>query len=217
MYSPESVLNKLASSQLNSTLLNFKHALLNKKEKISSTEDAYILGVHNIPKLIKSLLADNVPSDFWAFEGSVGRGTWSRTPWVAVYDQRVTNRASDGFFITFIISEDKKSVFLTLMNSSLKHYNYIPFRLKTTEVTKIFDFNLGQIPSKELSLSGKGTGPHFEQATLMWKKFSIENEGLKTIESDFLKLAKYYLNFVDSVKDRLPLEKPFKLNPFLIK
>lgn len=217
MYSPEIVLNKLASGQLNSALLNFKDALLNKKEKISSSEDAYIFCVHNIPKLIKSLLADNEPSDFWAFEGSVGRGTWSRTPWVAVYDQRVTNRASDGFFITFIISEDKQSVFLTLMNSSLKHYNYIPFRLKSTEVTKLFDFNLGQIPTKELSMSGKGTGPNFEQATLIWKKFNIDAEGLKTIESDFLKIAKYYKNLVDSVKDRIPLEKPFKTNPFLIK
>lgn len=217
MHNLESDLNRLASNQLDSALLNFKHALLNKKEKISSSEDAYITGVHNIPKLIKSLLTDNEPSEFWAFEGSVGRGTWSRTPWVAVYDQRVTNRASDGFFIAFIISEDKKSVFLTLMNSSLKHYNYVPFRLKNTEVTKIFDFNLGQIPTKELSMSGKGTGPNFEQATLIWKKFNIDAEGLKTIESDFLKLAKYYMNLVDSVRDRIPLEKPFKANPFLIK
>lgn len=217
MLTSETDITNLTDSKLNISLLNLKHALINKAEKISSSDKAYNIGVQVIPKIIKSILAEKCPSAYWAFEGSVGRGTWSRTPWIALYDERVTSRASDGFFITFIISEDRESVFLNLMNSSLKHYNYTPFRLTNTDVTKISDFNIGKIPTRELSSSGRGTGPDFEQSTLLWKKYTIAEDSLKTLESDFLLLANYYIGLVNSLKDRLPKDKPFKTNPFLIK
>jgi hypothetical protein len=207
----------LSGSNLSLALLNLRQALINKAVKISSSDKAYNIGVQVIPKIFKSFLAEKNPSSFWAFEGSVGRGTWSRTPWMAVYDERVTSRASDGFFITLIISEDKESVFLSLMNSSQKHYNYVPFRLSLSDVVKISDFSIGRIPTKELSSSGKGTGPEFEQSTLLWKKYSIAAESLKSLEVDFLILTKYYYDLVNSLEARLPKDKPFKKNPFILK
>ena len=195
-------------------LLNFKHALINKPDKVSAEDNAYKIGVKLLPKIIRNILLQKNISNYWIFEGSVGRGTWSRTPWIAVYDERVTSRASDGFYIAFIVAENKESLFLMLMNSSSKHYNYTPYRLIESQIEKISDFNLGKIPKAELSCSGRGSGVDFEDSTLLWKKYSIDEFNLQNIEKDFLSISNYYFNLVNSLEKILPIDKPFKFNPF---
>lgn len=198
-------------------LIDFQKALANKGEKISSSDPAYILGVNKIPRSFKALLSEAIPSKEWAFEGSVGRGSWSRTPWIAIFDQRATSRASDGFFIAALFAEDFKSVFLVLMNTSSEHFNYTPFKITQVQAGSLNSFNSGKIPKKQLSESGRGIGPEFENSSLLWKKFEISTDGLQTFGNDLVHLAKHYQNLVSNCLELIPIEKPFKDNPFLLK
>lgn len=45
---------------------------------------------------------------------SVGKGNWTKTPWIALLDERVTQSTQRGIYIVFLIAADLKSVYLTL-------------------------------------------------------------------------------------------------------
>ncbi|MDC0887357.1 DUF3578 domain-containing protein, partial [Altererythrobacter sp.] len=45
---------------------------------------------------------------------SVGQGNWTRTPWIALLDQRVTTSTQRGFYIVFLVSDDLSLTYLTL-------------------------------------------------------------------------------------------------------
>jgi len=47
-------------------------------------------------------------------EMSVGKGNWSRTPWIALLDTNVTTTTQQGMYIVFLFAEDLSSVYLTL-------------------------------------------------------------------------------------------------------
>ena len=45
---------------------------------------------------------------------SVGQGNWTKTPWIALMDSRVTTSTQRGIYAVFLVSEDLTSTFLTL-------------------------------------------------------------------------------------------------------
>lgn len=45
---------------------------------------------------------------------SVGQGGWTKTPWIALLDERVTTSTQRGIYIVFLIAEDLTRVYLTL-------------------------------------------------------------------------------------------------------
>ena len=198
-------------------LAEYGQKLKTKSSKISSSDPAYQFGVYILPKMLSQFIKENLPSPFWAFEGSAGRGSWSRTPWIAIYDSRATTRASDGFFIAIVFNEAFNKIFLTIMNSSTNHINYRPFRLPVAKVNRLDGFEIGGIPRGYISPSGCGSGPSYEKSALLWKEFSLDSESIKNFDDYLLLVTKHYLRIVEQVAAELPIEKPFKENPSLIK
>lgn len=45
---------------------------------------------------------------------SVGKGVWTKTPWIALLDERETKTTQEGRYIVFLISEDLSVTYLTL-------------------------------------------------------------------------------------------------------
>lgn len=45
---------------------------------------------------------------------SVGQGSWTKTPWIALLDDRVTTSTQRGTYIVFLIAEDLSTTYLTL-------------------------------------------------------------------------------------------------------
>lgn len=45
---------------------------------------------------------------------SVGQGGWTKTPWIALLDDRVTTSTQRGIYIVFLIAEDLSTTYLTL-------------------------------------------------------------------------------------------------------
>lgn len=62
-------------------------------------------------------LADSEPissRDTLKVKISVGQGNWTRTPWIALLDERVTTSTQRGFYVVFLISDDLSVTYLTL-------------------------------------------------------------------------------------------------------
>ncbi len=197
--------------------VKFSELLKQKAKKISATEPSYQMGVYTLPNEIKEIIQKSIPAKTWAFEGSVGKGSWSRTPWIAIFDERVTTRASDGFFVACIIDEPYNNVFLTLMNASSNHINYQPFKLDLARAGQLKSFTSGPVKRGLISESGRGSGSSFENTTLLWKQFTISKEGLINFQNDLLDITKHYHKIISNIFNELPKERPFKINPFLIR
>lgn len=47
-------------------------------------------------------------------KGSAGQGTWSRGPWVGIFNPIITRSAQSGYYVCFLFREDMKGVYLCL-------------------------------------------------------------------------------------------------------
>jgi hypothetical protein len=103
------------------------------------------------------------------------------------------------------------------MNTSSTHINYEPFKLSLEQVNELNGFSKGRIPKGELSASGRGTGAEFETSTLLWKKFSANESDLIDFENYLYQLTAYYHQLATSLEDKLPKQKPFKDNSFIVR
>lgn len=50
----------------------------------------------------------------YKIEGSAGRGNWAETPWAAVFDLNITDSATRGVYVVYLIREDGARVYLSL-------------------------------------------------------------------------------------------------------
>ena len=66
-------------------------------------------------EILKSLLPKNL-IDF-DVEGSAGRGQWADIPWVAIYNLSVTDKASQGYYIVYLIPNSTNKIILGLPQS----------------------------------------------------------------------------------------------------
>lgn len=73
-----------------------------------------------LPAFIRRQLADSVESvvrgSGWPHrvKASAGAGVWAETPWVAVFDEDITDSAQRGFYVVYLFRQDGAAVYLTL-------------------------------------------------------------------------------------------------------
>jgi len=46
--------------------------------------------------------------------GSAGKGQWAIIPWIAIFDEKITNTAQKGYYIVYLFSADMRKVYLSL-------------------------------------------------------------------------------------------------------
>lgn len=54
-----------------------------------------------------------VSSGPYLITGSVGQGNWAMIPWVCIFDRKITNTATKGIYIVYLLSKDGKSLYLS--------------------------------------------------------------------------------------------------------
>jgi 5-methylcytosine-specific restriction protein B len=73
---------------------------------------------HEMFKLINYTTTDALNGIAKAYglkvKGSCGAGTWTRYPWIAIYNEKITTTIQRGVYIVYLFSEDMSRVYLTL-------------------------------------------------------------------------------------------------------
>jgi predicted Zn-ribbon and HTH transcriptional regulator len=76
---------------------------------------------HDLAIEAKKMLA------LWPFElkvkASVGQGLWASVPWLAYFDPLVTETATKGFYVVFLINSDAQTVTLSMNQGTTAIYN----------------------------------------------------------------------------------------------
>lgn len=76
---------------------------------------------HDIALEAKKLLL------FWPFElkvkASVGQGVWASVPWLAFFDPLITETATKGFYVVYLINPDAQTITLSMNQGTTAIYN----------------------------------------------------------------------------------------------
>ena len=67
------------------------------------------------PKIIEEIVSKSY--QHYKIEGSAGRGRWADTPWIGIYNQSVTDKASSGYYVVYLFPSGSNSIILNLGQS----------------------------------------------------------------------------------------------------
>jgi len=56
-------------------------------------------------------------------DASAGKGNWAQVPWIAIFDESITNTAQRGFYLVYLFAKDSSGVFLTLNQATTEVKN----------------------------------------------------------------------------------------------
>lgn len=191
-------------------------------EKIKTFSEIYkneILLPHN--KELKSfkLLVNELPkeiieeviefSDSLIAKGSIGQGVNTYYPWIAIFDNRVSSGATNGFYVVLLFSDDFEDVYLTLnqgstIQSTLQVEAYRNFVYKIHP--QIEGFEKGKIPEgglvKKKFGSAAKNGKKYEESNIFYRKYDISSLN----ESDFINhlkiITKAYVECAEKYSSR---------------
>lgn len=63
-----------------------------------------------IPRLLRESADVREP---YTVVGGYGKGRWTKVPWIAVFDTRITKSAQKGIYIVYLLNKDTKELYLT--------------------------------------------------------------------------------------------------------
>ena len=120
-----------------------------------------------------------VDENEYAVSGSVGKGNWAQIPWIAIFDERITNSASKGVYIVYLLSSDGKRLYLTL-NQGCTEINKSHNRKDTIEIIRSYARKIRQkidsrdfIADENIDLGNnlKGLSEFYQKGTIFYKEY----------------------------------------------
>ncbi len=162
---------------------------------------------------------------------SVGQGSWTRTPWIALLDSRVTTSTQRGIYLVFLIAEDLSVTYLTLNQGMTDLVRDLGQRAAVESMQQVAQaarpiiaglvqdrFNL----NSEIGLhSQTGAARNYEAGTIM--HWALESSSMPSDAKvlDQLELALNAYEEVSAMNDARAIEEPpvpapATLQPFTI-
>lgn len=139
-------------------------------------------------------------------KGSVGNGNWAAVPWVCVFDRNITNSATKGVYIVYLLAKDCQTLYLTFnqgctdirSNNSKKetirimreNAKYIAAQIDSRGFADDEDINLGDNLTELAELYQKGT--IFYKA---YRKGAVPSDA--ELRSDLMNMMDIYKEYAD--------------------
>ena len=152
-----------------------------------------------------------VSSDTYLIIGSVGQGNWAMIPWVCIFDRKITNTATKGIYIVYLLSKDGNSLFLSFnqgctdirKNNSKKDTIRIMHE-KAESIRKQID-SRGFRADNDAKLGDGLTelGELYQEGMIFYKEYKKGNvPGESELQNDLRLMMEIYKEYVDG-----PLEE----------
>ena len=175
---------------------------------------------HPLGEVITSVIPSKIdgalqlPTDIYKIKGSHGVGRWTRVPWLAIFDKRLTDTARKGVYIVYLVNPRKKELFITLNQGATEvitgdndHFTGITgiknasandrLRNKASEIRKLLD-------QKELTYDKDiDTGSTaYDAGCIYYKKYTLNNmPNNAELIDDLKKYLKAYQKYISIVCD----------------
>ncbi|MEH6714292.1 MrcB family domain-containing protein [Parasphingorhabdus flavimaris] len=137
---------------------------------------------------------------------SVGQGNWTRTPWIALLDERITTSTQRGFYIVLLVADDLSVTYLTLNQGMTELVSRLGQKEATEEMLRFAEISrseIGDLLGKSFELDNKidlqshtSASSNYEAGTIVQKPYrtgalpndETVNQDLELLLSAFEKL-----------------------------
>ena len=113
--------NDISMKELKDVLDNYQDLLASTKLSKKPTRIEQIAIKHTIPKILNATIQKENRKNPFRVKGSYGEGKLARIPWVAIFNQSITESARKGYYIVLLFSQDMQSCYLSL-NQGVTNY-----------------------------------------------------------------------------------------------
>lgn len=126
-------------------------------------------------------------TSYHVVKASCGTGKWTAVPWIAIFDNRITQSAQKGVYIVYLLNKDTQELYLTL-NQAASGSTLSELKSNAQMIQR----QLGISHSKKI-LSGSKA---YDAGCIVSKKYTIsdlyDEERFLSDLSDFINLYEYY-------------------------
>ena len=182
----------------------FNDYLIARNERFTNHPIAAILR-YDIPNDLKILTQDH---EKYKFSGSAGQGNWTHSPWVGVFNKKITESAQRGYYIVYLFREDMKGVYLSLNQGMTEIRNQSANNNEAKEILKNRASNFRKqlkdqieddfLKEIDLGVENSPNAPYYEAGNIYAKYYSwddIPSENILTADfKEFLNLYEALAN-----------------------
>lgn len=200
--------------KINEILKNIMEDYLNKKTTEPFNKESTMFQLINytskegIKNAIDTLDLSSVNLEVKA---SCGAGGWTKYPWIAVFNPKITTTIQEGIYIVYLFSEDMKRLYLTL-NQGCTNLNK---RLGKKEALKQMKLTREQFRDKypsdffKTDNDLKVGNADYEEGCIYYEEYSINDfpSEKKIIEDLSNIIAIYNEYYTNEIKDRADLKE----------
>ena len=150
---------------------------------------------------IASMVRNDIADDFrrisyldankYSVKASCGTGKYTAVPWIAVFDKRITEKATEGVYVVYLLNKDTKELFLTL-NQAATGKTLSELKVNTKQIQK----QLG-IENPESIVCGSDA---YDAGCIASKRYTVADLNDESVFLDdlheFLQLYEKYCNLV---------------------
>ena len=159
---------------------------------------------NKIPELISNY--NFIDKSTYQIKGSYGNGNWTYTPWIAIYDKRITTTVQEGVYIVYLFSSDMERVYLTLNQGCTRLSNSIGRREAINIMQELSNKVRFQIDSRGFYTDNNLNIGHelYEKGTIFYKVYEKGSiPGDDQLIEDLAKIMdiyqEYYKYFIDKI------------------
>ncbi len=148
----------------------------------------------DIPDLLRDCAGLSEP---YLVEGSYGKGKWPIVPWIAIMDKRITDTATKGVYIVYLLNKDSKTLYLSFVQAE-KEIEEIKTKKKLRLLKESAQKIREELDTKDFIYddtiyTGK---PGYDAGTIVFKKYTLDilptgDEFIRDLNSMLAIYAKY--------------------------
>lgn len=155
-------------------------------------------------------------SDSYRVMASCGQGQWAEVPWLILFDNSISVKATEGYYIVYLFRSDSKGVYISLNQGYTfyqEEFKSKQPKLKVNKVSKYWMTKLNLIKEGTNGFTTKSINLHVRNQSSLPKGYELGNiyskyysvDDLKNINNDLLLSD---LNYMKSVLTELRISLP---------
>ena len=149
--------------------------------------------------------------------GSVGQGNWATVPWLCIFDKSITETATKGIYIVYLLSSDGKSLYLTfnqgctdIKNSHTKKETIDIMRERATKLISVLNkHNFKTDENIDLKYGTANLAEMYQKGTIFYKEYTKQNlpseDQLRSDLKDMLEIYEEYYQKIFKNQNAGPL------------
>jgi 5-methylcytosine-specific restriction protein B len=138
-------------------------------------------------------------------KSAIGMGTFADVPWICIFDDRITDKASDGHYPVYLFSADMESLYLAycvsngMMTNNAETANRIRAKVKES-LGDLSSLGFGQ----SIDLKSKLSTPRgYEKGTITAKKYDLKEINPEEFLTDLTSLLGQYQQIAERADNTL--------------